>query len=948
MKTSTPGKILLFVFMLGISTTYAQVSFTNSTVKLTNQNFHSGCTVAAADVNGDGMDDIIRLNQGTDLFIEYQQKDATFTTMHIADFGGGSGWSWGMCVADVDHNGYRDVIAGGYGSPDVTLMRIDQNGLLSTSVLPNSGFFLQNANFMDVNNDGWEDIFACDDNAESHIYMNDGTGNFSQSTIINFDVTSTDDSGNYGSVWSDFDNDGDVDLYIAKCRQSVSNPADGRRINVLFVNNGNGTYTSMAATYGIAIGAQTWTANFADIDNDGDMDLLCNNHDVPSQILENDGNGYFTDITATTGYTLSIQPIESVLEDFDNDGYVDILVTGSDYQFFHNNGNKTFTIIPSVFDANNMESFAIGDLNHDGKIDVYGSYASIYTNPTSVNDALWLNSSSNNNNFVTVHLEGTASTLGGLGARVEIYGAWGKQIREVHAGESYGTCNTADLHFGIGQSTAIDSVVVRWPSGNVDHVNSPAINQFITIKEATCVSPDNVISYTGPLVICVGQTITLTASAADSYLWSDGQTTQSINAAQSGDYSVTTAMNGNACSSTSKIVTLTVSPDETPQITAASDLSFCTGGSVMLSASPASSYLWSDGQTTQSISASATGNYTVTIQGMCQAWTSAAVSVVAYAAPVPTASDVYLPGPGSATITATGNNVSWYDASVGGNLLYNGLVYTTPVVTTDQVYYMEDAYVYGSQNVNTALPYHSGPAYSSQNTNAYLIFDVYQPCVLNKVKVYTDTPGDRIIELRDVNDNVMQSLTVNIPIDSSVITLNFSLTPGTYHLGTNTMQNTILLGYSSPRLMRNNVGVAYPYVLNNYLAITGSDQGSSYFYYFYDWEVYEPGFTCTSARSPVNVFVSNGISSVSGESIFTVYPSPANNALNIKTTQALESSTVVEICDVMGRILKSQTIKQLGAGQITTLDIHNMATGTYIVKVSNSEQYFTSEVTIIN
>jgi len=218
-----------------------------------------------------------------------------------------------MAVAAVDKNGYKDIVAGGNG-PVVKLMKTNSIATGSTiTYVPNSDFFLQNANFGDFNNDGWIDLFCCDDNSASHLYLNSGTGNLVESNLINFDVTSSDDSGNYGSVWSDFDNDNDLDLYIAKCRQGVNDPADPRRINVLFVNNGDGSYTERASEFGLNIGWQSWTASFGDIDNDNDFDLLVTNHDFNSQILENDGTGHFTDITNATGFDISdITPIQSL------------------------------------------------------------------------------------------------------------------------------------------------------------------------------------------------------------------------------------------------------------------------------------------------------------------------------------------------------------------------------------------------------------------------------------------------------------------------------------------------------------------------------------------------------------------------------------------------------------------------------------------------------------
>lgn len=135
--------------------------------------------------------------------------------------------------------------------------------------------------------------------------------------------------GSYGSVWSDVDNDGDLDLYIARCKHGVDDPGDGRRINQLFWNNGNGTYTQdLTNVSGLRIGAQSWTADFGDIDNDGDFDCLVTNHDVSSQLLENDGAGHFTDISASSDVLNTITGLtaQGIFRDFDNDGFVDILV----------------------------------------------------------------------------------------------------------------------------------------------------------------------------------------------------------------------------------------------------------------------------------------------------------------------------------------------------------------------------------------------------------------------------------------------------------------------------------------------------------------------------------------------------------------------------------------------------------------------------------------------
>jgi hypothetical protein len=92
-------------------------------------------------------------------------------------------------------------------------------------------------------------VFACHDDAAGRIWGNDGSGALQESNnwIDLATVPASDNSGNYGSVWSDIDNDGDLDLYIAKCRQGVNDPSDPRRINALYINDGAGNYTEAAA-----------------------------------------------------------------------------------------------------------------------------------------------------------------------------------------------------------------------------------------------------------------------------------------------------------------------------------------------------------------------------------------------------------------------------------------------------------------------------------------------------------------------------------------------------------------------------------------------------------------------------------------------------------------------------------------------------------------------------
>jgi hypothetical protein len=122
--------------------------------------------------------------------------------------------------------------------------------------------------------------------------------------------------------------------------------------------------------------------------------------------------------------------------------------------------------------------------------------------------------------------------------------------------------------------------------------------------------PANVVA-SGPLTFCQGGSVTLVAPSGYAYVWSNGATTQTINAAASGSYTVT--VYGNGCSATSAPVQVSVVPNPSAAVTASGPLTFCQGGSVTLVAPAGATYLWNNGAVTQSITATTSGAYSVVV-----------------------------------------------------------------------------------------------------------------------------------------------------------------------------------------------------------------------------------------------------------------------------------------------------------------------------------------------
>ncbi|MBF8149187.1 VCBS repeat-containing protein [Winogradskyella sp. F6397] len=465
-------------FTTGVDTSAYPVSFTTNPINTTGSN-----DLALVDLNGDFLDDVVSVS-ANNLNIHYQLASGGFSMSNIATPTAENTPDWSLAAGDFDGNGYNDLLYGGFGG--VTFMQANSTGTGYTEISGSDYVFSQRSNFVDINNDGHLDAFVCHDVQANVYYINDGTGELTfyqgPSTALPNGIGVVPGGGNYGTVWIDFDNDRDMDLFIAKCRggSSIS-------INELWRNDGNGVFVNVADSNGWhntnypGVGhdnssnlgdlVQTWSSAWADFDNDGDMDVFVgasSTVDGDSKLMRNNGDGTFTDVTAGSGVLDASLGRENAPADFDNDGYVDILSNGD---ILFNNGDFTFT----KYTINMPPSGAIGDTNNDGFLDVFRN-GNIYLNNT------------NANNWIKINTVGTDSNINGIGARVEIQTDNGTQIRDVRSGEGFEFMSTLNTHFGIGTLTSINSITIYWPSGTVDFIANPAINTSHTIVEGSALS----------------------------------------------------------------------------------------------------------------------------------------------------------------------------------------------------------------------------------------------------------------------------------------------------------------------------------------------------------------------------------------------------------------------------------------------------------------------------
>ena len=415
-----------------------------------------GYDLTIVDMNGDHLDDIVSATT-SNVNIHYQLDAGGFNEVNIttpnADYLPG----WSMAAADLDKNGYTDLL---YGSGSgVTFMKSNNTGTGFTEISGGEYVFSQRSNFVDINQDGHLDAFVCHDVAPNVYYMNDGSGNL---TFYQGGLGDYSSGGNYGSIWIDYDNDRDMDMFIAKCGGETA-----RRTNVMLTNNGDGTFTENASALNLNDPMQTWSSSWADYDNDGDMDVFVGASSGSHKLMRNNGDGSFTDVTSGAGVSGAPNGHENVSYDIDNDGYLDILCNGT---IMYGKGDLTFE------DADNTQisysNGSFGDLNNDGFIDAY-SNGTIYWNLTT------------NNNWITINTVGTASNIDGIGARVEIYTDSGVQIRDVRSGEGFKYMSTLNTHFGIGSDTSVDHIVVYWPNSECEVFSNPPINEAFNAVEGS-------------------------------------------------------------------------------------------------------------------------------------------------------------------------------------------------------------------------------------------------------------------------------------------------------------------------------------------------------------------------------------------------------------------------------------------------------------------------------
>ena len=475
-------------------------------------------------VNGGRWEELVQGKRTVSNALYRNNGDGTFTDVTDKAGVGNRHWGMGVAAGDYDNDGWVDLFVCNYG-PN-TLYRNHRDGTfrdVTAEAGVGDGRWAVSASFGDYDADGLLDLYVTNtvqfdykdpDPMECHyrgitvqcgplgmvgdsdiLYRNSGDGTFSD-VSEKAGVSDVTPSYGLGAIWSDYDNDGDLDLYVANDQMA----------NFLFRNQGDGTFEETGLFAGAAFSddgtAQgSMGVDFGDYDRDGLLDIYITHFsDDYNTLFRNLGQGRFRDMTRGAGLTFSSWPMVgwgTGFVDLDHDGWEDIFAAnghvfpqvdgykiGTSFhqrsQVFRNLGKGKFQEVSAGLDklkSWSSRGVAFADYDNDGDIDI------AVNNLDGVPWLLKNQKGSEAGNWLMLSLEGTRTNRSAIGARVSLETAEGKQMREVRGGSSYESTHDFRVHFGLGRLETVKKLTVRWTDGTTQDFENLAVNRIYRLKE---------------------------------------------------------------------------------------------------------------------------------------------------------------------------------------------------------------------------------------------------------------------------------------------------------------------------------------------------------------------------------------------------------------------------------------------------------------------------------
>ncbi len=385
--------------------------------------------------------------------------------------------------------------------------------------LADPAFPSQAAAWGDFDNDGHVDLYVANEsliergrefNFPSQLFHNNGNGTF---TDVATAAGVTNDRYAKGVAAGDYDNDGDLDIYVSNFHYFQDKPNYGR--NRLYRNNGDGTFTDLAESLGVTEPLRSFAAWFFDYDNDGWLDLWVSAYqallkDVVSDYLKlphqdcrlrlyhNEAGKGFADVTRAMGLKGSYQAMGASFGDLDNDGYLDVYL-GTGGQFYdwlvpnvmlRNDAGRRFQDVTTSGGFGHLQKghgIAFADLDNDGDQDVYACLGGFYPGDQFRN-SLFLNPG-HGNHFLMLRLLGTKTNRAAVGARIKVLLETPARTREIHRAQ--GMVSSFGSHpwrheIGLGDATRISRLEIEWPTtGSHQVLENVPMDRLLEITEGT-------------------------------------------------------------------------------------------------------------------------------------------------------------------------------------------------------------------------------------------------------------------------------------------------------------------------------------------------------------------------------------------------------------------------------------------------------------------------------
>ncbi len=454
-------KKLILLLLVSPIFCLAQISFADISAEAGINNTGSNRGISIGDYNNDGRDDIYVSIQNQSNMLYENQSDGQFIDVAPQLGLDYEGVTRASLWIDINNDGWLDLFLANFNEPNSLFLNNGDNSFTDISASAGIGITdnPRSINAADIDKDGFIDIYVANLASENALFRNNGNNTF---TNIIFSTGATDTNISMGAIFFDYDNDGDSDLYLTH---------DADQPNILYQNQGNGNFVDVSVQTGTNYAGQGMGVDFGDVNNDGFLDLYITNLSTNVLLLNNQGQN-FIDISSSANVFDPGMGWSTTWLDYNNDSYQDIFMVNDSYFaplpniLYENQGDSTFinasenTALDMMFGSYGMAST---DFDSDGRVDIV-----IANNGNEDGNQLFRNETENNNFWLKIKCIGTESNRMAIGTRVEVEVDGQFLVDEICAGSGYSSQNSSILHFGLGDTDIIDKITVKWPSGIVE------------------------------------------------------------------------------------------------------------------------------------------------------------------------------------------------------------------------------------------------------------------------------------------------------------------------------------------------------------------------------------------------------------------------------------------------------------------------------------------------